>query len=275
MTSLHLQPAASPFDAIAAGYDDVFTGSLIGHAQRSATWKELAKAFPPGNQVLEIGCGTGVDACFLAENGVSVLGFDSSPEMIRVAQQRVQDRAGSFQNASVELCAWSAERLSSLHPARTFDGAFSNFGAINCIADLSKFAGDLASRLRPSAKLLLCVMGPCCLWEVAWYLARGEAGRAFRRFRHGGITATVASGTPFRVHYPTAASLAETFAPEFRLRRMTGIGLLVPPSYTESAMSRFPGFVHLAERVDGVLARCPGIRTLADHILLTFERVAR
>src|SRR5580700_6520470 len=81
---------AAPFDAVANRYDETFTSSSIGRAQRLAVWAEMAKVFRPGDRALEIGCGTGVDACFLAERGVQVVASDSSSQMIAVAERRVQ-----------------------------------------------------------------------------------------------------------------------------------------------------------------------------------------
>src|SRR5215472_4625214 len=115
-----LEFGASPFDGVAETYDEVFTQSPIGQAQRAADWVELERAFHPGDRILEIGCGTGIDACFLAERGVSVLGCDTSPAMIQVARQRVRQRAKYFGNASVELAAWPAERIGRV----TRDGDF-------------------------------------------------------------------------------------------------------------------------------------------------------
>jgi len=50
---------AAPFDAVAEHYDQLFTESRIGQAQRASVWTELKKAFSPGNRVLEIGSGIG------------------------------------------------------------------------------------------------------------------------------------------------------------------------------------------------------------------------
>jgi ubiquinone/menaquinone biosynthesis C-methylase UbiE len=85
MSSLPTDATRSPFDAVADSYDQGFTFSKIGQAQRAAVWKELSRAFRSGDRVLEIGCGTGIDACFLAERGVSVVACDSSAAMIRIA----------------------------------------------------------------------------------------------------------------------------------------------------------------------------------------------
>jgi hypothetical protein len=153
-----------------------------------------------------------------------------------------------------------------------FDGAFSNFGALNCIEDLRRLSQDLARLLRPGATALLCWMGPYCLWEMIWYLAQGKPDKAFRRLHRNGITARIADGAFVSVRYPPVSLLARIFAPEFRLQSFRGIGVAVPPSYLEEAVQRHPHLLQLCERADFFMGRCPGIRNLADHMLLRFER---
>jgi ubiquinone/menaquinone biosynthesis C-methylase UbiE len=272
MPTFELQIDASPFDSIAEQYDAVFTESRIGRAQRSAVWAEFKSAFRQGDHVLEIGCGTGVDACFLAQQGVSVLACDRSREMIRITQERVRNLSARFQRASVQPRVWPAEEIAQLEHDRLFDGAFSNFGVLNCVSDLRQFARGLATLLKPSAQVLLCVMGPCCLWEVTWFLVRGQPRRALRRFRVEGTEATVGENGRVWVHYPSVRALKRMFAPEFRMRRVKGIGLSVPPTYVAAWVDRFPGLLWLACHADRILARWPGVRILADHVLVTFER---
>ncbi len=69
-------------------YDATFTESSIGRAQRNVVWSALKRAFRPGDRVLELNCGTGEDALFLAKLGVSVLACDASARMIEVAERR-------------------------------------------------------------------------------------------------------------------------------------------------------------------------------------------
>lgn len=269
MAIAQAQLRATPFDAIAERYDETFTTSKVGQAQRAAVWKKLENTFQPGERILEIGCGTGVDACFLADHRVKVVACDNSPGMIAVATRRMTE-GGKLDLVHPRLLA--AEDIADLQDDRFFDGAFSNFGALNCVEDLQQFARDLAILLRPGARALLCWMGPCCLWEIAWYLAQGKPGKAFRRFHRDGVTARLAESATVRVRYPSVRSLARTFAPEFHLVSVKGIGFSVPPSYLEPWANRFPRFFDLSVRADLLLGRCPGVRTLADHILLEFRR---
>lgn len=259
---------STPFDSVALRYDETFTSSKIGKAQRASVWHELEQAFHLGDRVLEIGCGTGVDACFLAERGVHVLATDSSPRMIAVASRRVQDAGVQKLVAPVEV---AAEGIGSLLDCQEpFDGAFSNFAAVNCVRDLDSLARDLHGLLRPRAKLLLCCFGSCCLWEIAWYLTRGKPGKAFRRVRSES-SAQIGDG-PLKIYYPSVRSLKRAFFPWFAFRSARGIGVLVPPSYLEPWAVRFPRLLQLSVQADSWLAHCPGIRVLADHVLLEFER---
>jgi len=261
---------SSPFDTIAEQYDATFTSSTIGQVQRDLVWDELKKSFHPGDRILDIGCGTGVDARFLAERGIDVVACDSSARMLGIAEHRI---AGPLQLAgSVQLRLLPAEEISSLRDVAPFDGAFSNFGAVNCVEDVAKLANDLELLLKPGASLLLCLMGPVCLWETAWYLLHGKFAKAFRRFHRAGVEARLGDGAVFRVHYPSVRSIRHVFAPGFSLKSIRGIGVAVPPSYLEAWASRFPGVVKLGANADLFLGHCPGIRVLADHVLLRFER---
>jgi SAM-dependent methyltransferase len=273
MSVEQLQFYSAPFDAVAECYDETFTTSMIGQAQRASVWKELEKTFHHGDRVLELGCGTGVDACFLAQRGVSVFACDISPQMIAVAERRAE-RLRNIDSASVCLHLLRAEEVVALRELGPFEGAFSNFGVLNCVEDLRSLAIDLATLLRPGASALLCLMGSCCAWEIAWYLGQGKSGKAFRRLWRAGVTARLTDDAVVHVQYPSIRSLAHTFCPEFRLKSVKGIGVSVPPSYVEQWVARFPRLFELSIRADGLLGRCPGIRVLADHILLRFEREA-
>jgi ubiquinone/menaquinone biosynthesis C-methylase UbiE len=271
MSFLQPQLYSAPFDAIADRYDEIFTTSRIGQAQRAAVWQELENAFRPGDHVLEIGCGTGIDACFLADRGMTVVACDSSPQMITVTSRRVKENG---KDGSVHPRLLAAEDMACLRSTDSFDGAFSNFGALNCVRDLDLLARNLGILLKPGATALLCLMGPCCLWEISWYLARANPRKAFRRLHRGEVPGRLTKDASVGVYYPSVRKLVRMFAPEFRLQSLKGIGVSVPPSYVEPWANRFPSLLRMGMSVDSVLAHFPGVRALADHILLTFERAS-
>ena len=52
---------------------------------RGATQRRLEARFSAGHRVLELNCGTGEDAVFLARRGVRVLATDLSGAMVEAA----------------------------------------------------------------------------------------------------------------------------------------------------------------------------------------------
>jgi SAM-dependent methyltransferase len=263
-------PHAAPFDAVAATYDETFTHTLIGGAQRRAAWRELDRAFRSGQRVLELNCGTGVDAVHLARRGIEVVACDVSPRMIEVARQRLRQSAPS---SPVEFRVLATEEIAVLRDEGPFDGAFSNFAGLNCVANLRFAASSLAQLLHPGAPVVLSFAGRFVAWEMLWYLLHGDPRRAFRRLQPGPVPGRIAAGVSVQVHYPSVHELVRLFAPEFRLLRWKGVGVAVPPSYLEPHAQRFPRVLGALEGADRFAGRVPVLRALADHVLLTFERL--
>jgi SAM-dependent methyltransferase len=256
-------PAPAAFDELAADYDARFTESAIGRRMRRAVWRRLEARFRPGDRVLELNCGTGEDAVFLGRLGVRVLATDASAAMAERTRRKVAD-AGL--GGLVEVRTLAIEGLGELS-ASPFDGSLSNFGGLNCVADLPATAGALAERLRPGAAALLCVMGPLVPWEWAWYLCRARPRKAFRRLRRG--------GAPWRgivVRYPSPRALRRAFAAHYRATRVAAIGALLPPPFAGEWAARHPGLLDLLDRAERLLEAVPPLPALADHFLMELER---
>jgi SAM-dependent methyltransferase len=261
-----LSSASAVFDWIAERYDGIFTHSTIGRLQRGLVWDALTAAFVPGQHVLELNCGTGEDALFLAKRGISVTACDASSRMIEVAQRRsLLEAAGS-----VEFRVLANEHLGKLRSGRLFDGAFSNFSGLNCVEDVCPVAATLSALLRPAARLLICISTRACAWEILWYLGRGEVAKAFRRVP--GRTIGSVEGIPVQVWYPTLRQTRKIFAPWFRIRSVRALGLFVPPSYAEEWAQRHQRGIAACGKLDRLLGRLPILRTIGDHMLVELER---
>jgi SAM-dependent methyltransferase len=253
------------FDALAADYDASFTSTSLGTFLREAVWRRLDARFAPGDRVLELACGTGEDAVHLARRGVRVTATDASPAMVEAARRKVA--AAGLE----ELIEVHHQDMSSLGPGvrAPFDGAFSNFGGLNCVSDLRALAQALAQQLRPGAPVLFCVMGPLVPWEWIWYLGKGDPARAFRRLRRGGVT-----WRGLTVRYPSIRALRRAFAPELRTLRTAAVGALLPPTYIEEWIRRHPRLLAALARWERRLERVPPLPWLADHYLIELERRA-
>jgi ubiquinone/menaquinone biosynthesis C-methylase UbiE len=67
---------AHAFDAIAADYDRRYTNNPTMRLMRRRVWKTLHARIAEGCRILELGCGTGEDAVFLAKSGCEVVATD-------------------------------------------------------------------------------------------------------------------------------------------------------------------------------------------------------
>jgi SAM-dependent methyltransferase len=229
-------------------------------------WEVLRQTFQPGQRVLELNCGTGEDALFLSRMGVSVHACDASERMIAVASRRI---ATEPRGADIKLEVCPTEQIGSLRNDE-FDGVLSNFSGLNCVTDLGEVAQQLAALVRPGGQLVLCLSSRTCLWETAWYLMHGAPARAFRRWR-GHTTASLGE-IALQVRYHTMTDIRRLFAPWFVLRDCKGIGVTVPPSYVEHVACHYPSLLRAAEKMDRVVARWPGWRSVGDHVSLIFEK---
>jgi arsenite methyltransferase len=106
----------------------------------------------PGERVLDVGCGGGLDALVAAAAvapGGEVVGVDMTAEMI----ERADEAAAMMPGASVEFVLAEAEDLPLA--SDSFDVALSN-GCLNLSPRKEKLLGEVFRVLRPGGRLVLC-----------------------------------------------------------------------------------------------------------------------
>ena len=113
----------------------------------------------------------------------------------------------------------------------------------------------------------LVVMGPLCPWEWIWFLAHRQPGRAFRRLRPGG-----ARWRGVTVRYPSIGAARKAFAPWFRPLRVSAVGALLPPPYTETWARRHGRAIDRLNDWERRLEDRVPLPWLADHYVLELER---
>jgi SAM-dependent methyltransferase len=223
--------------------------------------------------VLDLGCGTGEDAVRLARRGVEVVAIDASAAMVTAARAKVA-AAGVGERVTVRRLAIealasvaAAEASTATTLAGPFDGAYSSFGALNCVAELAALAAGLARLVRPGGPLVLCVMGPLAPWDWLLGVARLRPSLAVRRLRPGGARWR---GTVVR--YPSPGRLRRAFAPWFAAERLAAVGALLPPPALGAWAARHPRLVDRLDRWERRGETRRPLPWLADHYLLELVR---
>jgi SAM-dependent methyltransferase len=270
---------STAFDAFAATYDDDFTHSLLGQLLRPRVWDVLGRYFSAGQHVLELTCGTGEDALWLAQRGVHVTATDGSAEMVRVAKAKAEGAGeqGSRGAGKVEVKQVSLQEVAGGYfggrqstVGGRFDGVFSNFGGLNTIGEWRLLTAALAEIVRPGGMVILVPMGPFCPWEIFWYLAHGQPQQAFRRFARSGASARI-GGSVIPIWYPLAGRLRRDFAPWFSHVETQSLELWLPPSYLDHWVNKWPGLFTRLNRFEQATARLTG--GWGDHYITIFERI--
>ncbi len=130
-----------------------------------------------GQHVLDLACGSGLATRALAEAGARVVGVDSSPQMIEIAERRERE-----QPLGITYACDDAQSLASL-PAAGFDGVNCQLGLMD-IPDLNATLSAVRRVLRRSGWLVFVIGHPCFLTPDAVTLATedGSPGRLVGRY---------------------------------------------------------------------------------------------
>jgi len=259
--------SVAAFDAIAETYDQDFGQNPIGSLMRHRVWEACLNVFKPGDSILELNAGTGIDALFLAEHGIHVHAVDSSPGMISRLEQKVS-RPGLRGRISFQIL--ENEHLAEIHE-KLFDGALSNFGGLNCVEDLSAVASALSRLLRPGARFIACFLNKFCLLEIAAFARRGKFRSAFRRWGKGGLKANV-GGREVWVQYPSVRELYRLFSPYFELEALEGLGVVLPPTWASARVAGSGRSLRFLSNLDRRIGRLRFLNSLGDHVLLQLRR---
>lgn len=267
-TASKLEETRAAFDSVSADYDGPRGNNELIQDMRLEMWRWLDRELAPQSRILDLGCGTGLDAVRMAKLGHRVTATDYSPGMAA----RTRDRAEREGVADrLEVHPIGAHELARIEGRSCFDGAYSDLGPLNCVPDPAPMARECARLLRPGGALVFTLIGRICPWEIAHYVARGRWGRAAVRFRRG-LVAVGMNGRTVWTRYYTPRALYRAFAESFELVHYRGLCVFAPPPYLTSVRERHPQAYERLWRLDRLAAGWPIVRSIGDHFLIVMRR---
>jgi SAM-dependent methyltransferase len=244
-----------------------------------------ARVFRVGDRVLDVGCGTGIDAIALGRRGIHVVGVDGSAAMIarlqaKVASEHLEERIQAHVLRIQDISTLSEETPlgktidtpdagGDTSRAAQFDGLISAFASLNSLPDLAGFALDAALLVRPGGRVVLHMLNRFSLWEWLGYVARRDwtAAKAVGRQR---TRAFVIGGekVPHTVYFADEA-YRRFFARDFVKRGAYSLGALRPPHTVRRVPSSMVGIL---ERLDVRLGGLPLLRNAGRFFVLDLQR---
>jgi SAM-dependent methyltransferase len=263
-----LRDTRDAFDSVAADYDGPRGNNASIQELRSEMWRWLDTTFVPGSRLLDLGCGTGLDAVRMAGGGHHVTATDWSPAMIVRTAERARENG---LDGRVQALALGAHELRNLPGERHFDGAYSNLGPLNCVPDPAEMSAQLSRLLRPGGALAFSVIGRICPWEMAHYARRGRWARVKIRYARGTVAVGMNKHTIWTRYY-TPRAFYRAFAAHFTLEHYRGLCLFAPPPYLDEWRERHADTYRRLWALDRRLAGWPLLRSMGDHFLIVMRK---
>lgn len=265
---LQLQQTRAAFDSVAADYDGDRGNNAAIQDMRREMWRWLDAVFPSNSRLIDLGCGTGLDAVRMAQAGHQVLATDWSAAMVQRTVARARAEQMSERVVGVNC---GAHELHLIGGEGSYDGIYSNLGPLNCVPDLVAVARECARLLRPDGKLVFTVIGRLCPWEVGHYLLRGRWARVKVRYASGVVPVNMNRQTIWTRYY-APREFYRPFEPHFRLQHRRGLCVFVPPPYLASFRERHRSWYELLWQLDRRVAGWPLLRSTGDHFLIVLRK---
>lgn len=262
---MDVRTAASAFSKQAVVFDDIDAGNpLIGWV-RDRVRAQARREMEPGDTLLELNAGTGIDSAYFAGQGLHVLATDAAEGMIgeQVLKQR-DDTSPKWE--TMLLSFHDLDKLGE----RRFQHVFSNFGGLNCTDRLDLVLRGIDRALLPGGTCTLVIMPRFSPWELAAILKLNFTF-ALRRWRRKGTVAHV-EGIPFLCHYYGPGYVHRHLGDGYTILDQRALSLVVPPPHHGAFPLKWPRLFRLLERIEDSVATLPVLRNWGDHFVITLRK---
>lgn len=263
VSEINLKNVNTAFTKQSIIFDRIEEENIILKLMRKKIRDHVLSSLNPGDKILELNAGTGLDAVFFAQKGFEIHAIDVSDGMIKELEKKV------FLNNLKNKISYEKLSFSNLEQIKNkkFDFIFSNFGGLNCIDDLRKVTKNFPSLLNKNGRVTLIVMPKICPWEIALSF-KGNFKTAFRRFKKNGTLSNI-EGIKFKSYYHSPKKIIASLGKDFKLINLIGLNSLIPPPYMKNFPKYFPGLFRFLEKIENKISHRFPFNIAADHFILT------
>jgi ubiquinone/menaquinone biosynthesis C-methylase UbiE len=254
------------FSQQSISYDQADRENIILQDLRQQVYRHVEKFLKPKSNILELNAGTGIDALHFASQGHNIHATDVSDGMIAQIKKKTALPAAGSRITYQQLPYDQIDTVTQ----RNFDYVFSNFGGLNCTADLREVTRHLPALLKPGGYATWVIMPPLCPWELL-SVFKGRWRHAFRRLKKGGVIAHV-EGEYFRTYYHSFDEIRLAFGRSFRCVDCEALAALSPPPHRGDFPIRHPAIYSSLRKLDRLVGSAFPFNRCADHIIVTFQR---
>jgi 2-polyprenyl-3-methyl-5-hydroxy-6-metoxy-1,4-benzoquinol methylase len=262
MNHTDIEKISIGFGNMADEYDAMRETNIPVKRMREKFYKVVESFVKPPADILELNCGTGIDAFHFAESGYNVKATDISEKMLMNAKSK-----GTHKNLFFEKL-----NINQLNKAEgNYDLIISNLGGLNCIDDLSKLSREVSDLLNPNGYFIVSVMPQFCLWEFA-LIFKGEFNRSLRRLRRDGVIANV-GGEKLFVRYYSPEKFFSYFKNQFRMKNTTGLRIFAPPQPASHWYQKHPSISKLLDLIDDKIESFYFSSFIGDYYIAVLQKM--
>jgi ubiquinone/menaquinone biosynthesis C-methylase UbiE len=264
-TTIQFEKINEAFSKQSLSYDQYDEGNKILKWMRERIRNEALKYLKPGDKILELNSGTGLDAQFFAEEGFSIHCTDISDGMIERLKKKFSEK-NNQSKITIQQCSFTElDKIGN----RKFDFIFSNFGGLNCISDLKLATKFFSALLNEGGIVFLVLLPPVCPWEII-QIFRGKFNFAFRRLKSNGTDANI-EGIKFKTFYFSVTDVKKALGDRFNLIKSSGLGIFAPFPQMENFQHKFPKTTTLLTKFDEKISGIFPFNRIGDHIIVIAE----
>ncbi len=255
------------FSDIAYDYEALDKTSGLIHWMRNRIRKHFIGTLDTNSSILEINCGSGIDAVFFAKKGYKVHATDIAEGMIGYVRSKIiSENLDNYLTCGV----LSFEELHSLKEKR-YSHIFSNFGGLNCSSpeELEKAFNSFKEVLEPYGCITLVIMPRICLWEFL-KIFKGDA-TAFRRLKKKGILANI-KGEKVLTYYHSTKRIKDLLKEDFTDFKIENICFLGPTGNHIHFYEKYPFLFKILSSFDTLTNKIPFLRGYGDYYIISAKR---
>jgi len=256
---------STAFSRQSSFFDSIEDHNEILQWMRIQVHEHCLRHFKTGDRILELNCGTGIDAVFFAEQGMKVHATDISDGMLTELRKKISEK-GLEERITTHQCSFT--ELQQVGDKK-FDGIFSDFGGLNCVQEIDKVIAQFKNLLKPGGVATLVIMPPVCPWELLLAF-KGNFKTAFRRLKKNGAPSHL-EGETFMSYYFSPSEIIKAFGSEYQKIELQGLGCFVPPPYLENFPKKNPSSFNRLKKLDEKYGHTFPFNSWADHFILTMQ----
>lgn len=262
------EQVSSAFSSQSVVFDELTNSNAMEVEYREIIRAHVQQFILPGEYMLELNCGTGLDAVFFAGKGLKVHATDNAPGMLEQLKQKVVAQALE-KSISYEKCSFNQLDLKE-NPVPQFDHIFSDYGGLNCAEDIASVIKQLDKYLKPGGLAHLVFIAPVCLWEWATVF-KGKYRFAFRRLTKKGLKSHL-EGHYFTTYYYSPARIRKAFGKRYTLMQLRSMGCFMPPTFNDYFPAKHPTLFKLLKNTELALNTTWPFNRTGDLFIISMKK---